>query len=318
LEPPFDVGGRPFRLTASAGVAHAADSEDAEELIRRADVAMYRAKEQGGDRIVMDDEAMRDEVTARLRHEAELRTAVEGDGLEVHLQGEWSLPDRRLLGAEALARWRRPDGDLVAAGSFIPLAEECGLIHALGTRVLSETCDVVAGWMAQDRHDGFSVRVNLSPLQLRQDELADQIAGVLETSGLPAEHLCLELTESALLDDPERALRVLGSLRDLGVGLAVDDFGTGYSSLLYLKRLPVTSLKIDRAFVSGLPDDAADRAIVAAVVRLADEMGFDVTAEGVETEEQATTLVELGCVRAQGYLLSRPEPADDMAVRLDR
>ncbi len=317
LAAPFEIQGTRITLTASAGVVHAGDvSADAGELLRRADLAMYRAKALGGDHLEVDDADLREQVASRLGREAGLRAALADGRLIVHYQGEWDLGTGALIGAEALARWDHPVEGLLTAGSFIALAEDCGLINELGRFVLREACAAVAGWRSRGLDDGFVLRVNLAARQLRQPDLVDQVADALADAGLPASALCLELTESALLIDPDGSVAVLARLRELGVGLAVDDFGTGYSSLLYLKRLPLTALKIDRAFVMGLPDDRRDRAIVASTIQLADALGISATAEGVETEGQRQALVELGCRRAQGFLFARPEPFEVFAARV--
>jgi len=317
LRAPFDLGGSPVALTASVGLVHAGDaSADAVELLRRADLALKRAKEHGGDTIEVDDEHLRERVAERLHREADLRAAVAGDGIEVHYQGEWNLVTGELLAVEALARWQHPTEGLLEAGAFIPLAEESKVIGELGLRVLREACAALGSWRAEGRAQDLLLRVNISARQLRNDDLADQVSDALADSGVPASALCLELTESTLLIDPEGSLARLERLRELGVGLAVDDFGTGYSSLLYLKRLPVTAVKIDRAFVRDLPDPPSDRAIVQAVVHLADALQISCTAEGVETVEQRDALVALGCIRAQGFLLARPEPVATFAARL--
>jgi EAL domain-containing protein (putative c-di-GMP-specific phosphodiesterase class I) len=317
LRMPFDVAGSPVALTASVGLVHAVDpSADAVELLRRADLALRRAKESGGDAIQVDDEHLRERVASRLHRESELREAVAGDGIEVHYQGEWDLVTGELVAAEALARWRHPTEGLLDAGAFIPLAEESRVIDDLGLEVLREACATLGAWRGRGLAQDLLMRVNISARQLRNDDLAHQVSDALADSGVPASALCLELTESSLLIDPEGSLARLERLRELGVGLAVDDFGTGYSSLLYLKRLPVTAVKIDRAFVKDLPDPISDRAIVQAVVQLAAALEITCTAEGVETAEQRDALVRLGCHRAQGYLLARPEPTEVFAARL--
>jgi EAL domain-containing protein (putative c-di-GMP-specific phosphodiesterase class I) len=305
-------------VSASAGVVHVAPQDappaDAIEVLRRADVSRYRAKELGGGRIEADDPVIRARVSDRLALEADLRDALAADRIVAHFQAEWDLASGRLLGAEALARWVQPDGTVIGADAFVPLAEACGLVHDLGTRILRDACGAVAGWRAGGRlDDDFVLRVNLSARQLHQPDLIPLVHETLAETGLPATALCLELTESSLLVDPDRAVAVLEGLRELGVGLAIDDFGTGYSSMLYLKRLPLTSLKIDRAFVAGLPADAHDRAIVAATLQLGRALDITVTAEGVETDEQHSALGALGCERVQGFLLARPEPAEAAA-----
>jgi diguanylate cyclase (GGDEF)-like protein len=317
LTPPFDVGGHVVTLGASVGVVHATDAlADAGELLRRADSAMYQAKGRGGGRVELEDGDVRERVTGRISDEAELRNAIDQGELTVYYQGEWDLETQGLLGAEALVRWQHPERGLVPPGLFIPLAEECGLILRLGMVVLREACQALSGWCGRGLRDDFVLRVNMSARQLQDPKLADEIADVLAMANLDPERLCLELTESSLLVDPAGAVRALDRLRALGVGIAVDDFGTGFSSLLYLKQLPLTSVKIDKAFVDGLPGESRDRAIVASVVRLAEEIGISVTAEGVETEAQAAAVLDLGCRRAQGFLLSRPEPLDRFEPRL--
>jgi diguanylate cyclase (GGDEF)-like protein/PAS domain S-box-containing protein len=319
LEPPFEVEGQPIALTASVGVVHVNDATaNALELLRRADLAMYRAKALGGNRLVADDEGARARVAERLKVENDLREAVPSGRFLPYFQGEWDLASNRLVGAEALARWDHPSRGLVTAAEFIALAEESDLIVAIGNRILRKSCRALAYWREAGFEDAFILRVNLSARHLRHAALVDTIREVLSSTGMAAGDLCLELTESALLVDPAQAVKVLHRIRDLGCQLAVDDFGTGYSSMLYLRNLPLTSIKIDQAFVSGLPDSTADRAIVASVVQLAEKLGVSVTAEGVETEAQRSALLDLGCRRAQGYLLSLPEPGERFVERLLR
>ena len=316
LELPFHVAGEILSVTASVGLVHAADgSSDAEDLLRRADVAMYRAKAAGGDVIDLDRAGRDSDLWSQLQLEVELRRAIQDDDLQVHYQGEWDLVTGELLGAEALVRWVHPVEGMMNAADFVPLAEERGLINQLGRRVLNRACHDMAA-LAANSTKPFILRVNLAAAQLRQADLADQIADVLEDGGLEPEALCLELTESTLLADPLGSEPVFASLRELGVGLAIDDFGTGYSSLGQLQYMPITALKIDRSFVAGLPDSAVDRAIVRTTVQLADALDVTVTAEGIETEAQRDALVELGCRRGQGYLLSHPEPLEEFRARL--
>lgn len=317
LDAPVDVGGRPHVLSASAGVTFTDDpTVGRAELLRRAEAAMFDAKAAGGGRVGADDERTRAEVGRRLHRETELRGATVDGTLLVHYQAEWDLETGAMTGAEALARWQHPVEGLLAAGAFIPMAEESGLIVPVGERVLRLACAQLAVW-----HDdgvlpaGFVLRVNVSARQLRDHVDAALVSEVLGDHGLPPSLLCLELTESALLSDPDGAVRTLHELRDAGVGLAVDDFGTGYSSMLYLKHLPITALKLDQAFVAGLPHDAGDIAIVQATVRLAELFGVTLTAEGAETPEQLDALRSLGCRRAQGFGLSRPEPPSTLAAR---
>jgi diguanylate cyclase (GGDEF)-like protein/PAS domain S-box-containing protein len=319
LRSPLDVRGQPVVLTASVGVAFTDDpaTEDG-DLLRRADRAMYRAKRMGGDAIAIDDPMGGGDEAQSLRIETELRRAItdRSGEIEVHYQGEWDLERGALLGAEALVRWNHPVDGLLPASVFIPVAETSGLVDDLGAVVLATACADAARWVEATGDADFVLRVNVAARQLRQLDFVDEVAGALARAGLAAGNLCLELTESTILADPTRTAKVLDGLRGLGVGLAIDDFGTGYSSVLQLKHLPLTALKIDRAFVMGLPDDPIDAAIVRTTVDLAQSMGLTVTAEGVETEPQRDALVALGCRRAQGYLLSRPEPAADFSRRL--
>ncbi|MEO6987207.1 MAG: bifunctional diguanylate cyclase/phosphodiesterase [Aquihabitans sp.] len=315
LEPPFHLGGEALVITASVGLVHADDASiDAEELRRRADVAMYRAKGRGGDAIEVDDPNRPDHGDQMLRLESELRSAIRAGDLDVYYQGEFSLASGRPVGAEALVRWHHPEHGLLNAAQFVPLAEERGLVAQLGDIVLRKACAAAAPWRALD--DEFVLRVNLAADQLRNVDLPDQILDALGEAGLPPEALCLELTESTLLADPVGSQAILEQIRAHGVGLAIDDFGTGYSSILQLKLMPLTSLKIDRSFVSGLPGSEVDRAIVASTIGLADTLGLAVTAEGVETEAQRRMLIDFGCCSAQGFLLGRPEPEDQFAGRL--
>jgi len=317
LRVPFTPGGAgPLVMTASAGLVHTHDGHTtAGELLRRADVAMYAAKGRGGDAIALDDPATDVDDVLHLRREVDLREALGSDGLEVHFQGEWDLTTDRLVGAEALARWNHPTEGLLAAGEFIPLAEATGLIDRLGHRVLRDACRAARPWLGT-RNGPEVLRVNVASSQLRRPDFVHQVVDALADAGLPPRHLCLELTESTLLVDPAAAATRFEQLREIGVGLAIDDFGTGYSSILQLKRLPLTAVKVDRSFVSGLARASSDRAIVAATVSMARGLGLDVTAEGVETETQREILLELGCTRAQGFLLSRPEPAAAIASRV--
>jgi len=317
LAVPFDVGGETMVVTASVGVLHQADGRSSPgDLLRWVDLAMYRAKAFGGDTIEMDDPAHRAGQSSRMRRVAELRQAVHDEELLVHYQGEWDLESGQLLGAEALARWDHPTEGLLVAGEFIPLAEATGLIDELGARVLREACRAAAPWAETFGPGNFVLRVNIAAQQLRRPALVDPVADALVDAGLPAAALCLELTESTLLADPAGSAVLFARLRRLGVGLAIDDFGTGYSSILQLKQLPLTALKIDRAFVEGLPDDPSDRAIVRATLALAAALDITVTAEGVETEGQREALLELGCRRAQGFLMARPESAGDFSDRV--
>ena len=315
---PLEVGeDREIVITASVGVTVAADGRDAGEVLRDADVAMYRAKQRGRARIEVFDRAMHTQLLDRVETEQSLRRAIARDELRVHYQPVYRLGQPSPVGVEALVRWERPDVGMVPPDRFIPLAEEVGLIIPIGLWVLRRACRQVARWRAEDpRLADLRVSVNLSARQFGDASLVASIATVLEATGLPAECLGLEITESVLLDDIDATEATLRALRALGVRLSIDDFGTGYSSLSYLKRFPVDEIKIDRSFTAGLVTDRADLAIVQAIIGLADAMDLEVVAEGVETDEQLTRLAELGCRLAQGYLLAHPTPPDQVIALL--
>ena len=310
LAVPVQLGGTEVSVTVSIGMATAGAHDDAESLLRDADAAMYRAKEQGRDLCVMFDGAMRAGATARMETESALRGAIERNELSVEYQPVVDLTSGRVVGVEALARWNHPELGVVLPSQFIPLAEETGLIVALGASILEQACCEVAGWN-RNRPDlpPLSLAVNLSPRQLLTPALPGVVGDALSRSGLDARLLCLEITESVLLDDADSSARALQVLKELGVRIAVDDFGTGYSSLTYLKRFPVDTLKIDRSFVDGLDgadQGRGDRAIVAGIVDLAHALGLTTVAEGVESAKQLERLRALGCEQVQGYFLSRP------------
>ena len=299
------------------GVAYTDVPDDApEELLRRADAAMYSAKDRGGNRVEVFDEELRRKVNLRLQHESEVRIALRRDEFLLHYQAEIDIETNQVVGAEALLRWNHPERGLLAASQFIDVVEETGSILEVGPWVLREACQQLREWTTNYSDIPLVVRVNLSARQINQPDLVPMVVQTIEDSSIDPSMLCLEITETTLMADPDLSLDVLQKLRNLGVELAVDDFGTGYSSLAYLKRFPVTVLKIDRSFVDGLGHDPDDTAIATAIVSLAKALGLGVTAEGVETNEQLEALRALGCRRVQGYLLARPEPADELAARL--
>jgi diguanylate cyclase (GGDEF)-like protein/PAS domain S-box-containing protein len=310
--PGVRIAGRERRLAVSVGIARFGAGSDAgpTELLVEADLAMYRAKAQGGDCIEVFDENMRAELAARLRIEAELREALERDELEVFYQPIASIVDGSVIGCESLVRWRHPERGLVSPAEFIPIAEERGLISEIGELVLERACRQAREWRLHGRN--LFVTVNVSPLQLARDDVAATVRRILNETELPAPLLHVEVTETSMLDEAGSLAPALHALREIGVRVAIDDFGGGSSSLSRLRVLPIDEIKVDRIFIEGLPVRPDDRAIVAAVLSLADELGLMVIAEGVETERQHWELRELGCRYAQGFLYARPAPPEDL------
>ena len=311
LAEPLSVGGRELPLAASIGIAlYPRDGRVPQDLLKNADTAMYRAKEAGRGGFCFFAGEMNMHALRRLTLENELRRALDGGELEVFYQPQVAMDSGRLLGAEALVRWRHPLKGLVAPADFIPVAEETGLIVALGEQVLRAACRQIADWQRRGLPP-LTVAVNLSPRQFRQADLVATIAGILAETGADPARLELEITEGAAMQNADEAVAALRRLRAMGVGLAIDDFGTGYSSLSYLKRFPIDKLKIDRSFVQGVPDDGDDTAIVQAIAAMAGSLKLKLLAEGVESEAQRAFLESLGCAEAQGWLFGRALPAAD-------
>jgi diguanylate cyclase (GGDEF)-like protein len=312
LDRPFRTGARQLRAGASVGIAFTpAGGSDADALVRDADTAMYRAKERGRGGYEVFDEAVRERVIARLQIENALRHALDRGELRLAYQPFFSLDRQRLLGFEALLRWNSPELGLVRPNEFIPIAEQSGLMQRIGTWVLHEACREI-GELRLARPDlDLGVAVNVSARQIHDPDLPQIVAEALHEHGLPGSALALEIRESDLIADAEGVRDSLDQLCKLGVRLMLDDFGTGLSSLSYLKRFPVDTLKIDRSFVAGLGHDDGDRAIVAAIMGVAQALELRVIAEGVETAEQANELIALGCGVAQGFRYAEPtyEPA---------
>ena len=317
MRQPFVLDGRQVRLSASIGVAlFPNDGADAATLLKHADTAMYHAKELGRDNCQFYSAALTQNAMERMDLEALLRTALERNEFSVVYQPQFDVAAGRIHSVEALIRWPHPLRGLIAPLDFIPLAEETGLILPIGQWVLRTACADAARWM-RDGHP-LRVAVNLSPLQFKDPKLVQMVLDILTETGLPADLLELEVTEGAVMADNPATMAILNAFRDCGVRFALDDFGTGYSSLSYLKRMPLSNLKVDRSFVSGLPDDSENRAIVRAILAMADSLGLSVTAEGVETLEQAQALKTMACNLLQGYYFSKPVPAAAIPELLTR
>ncbi len=313
LSGPVMIGGEVVFPTASIGIAIPGANDSVEDLLRHADAAMYHAKAKGRARWVHFDTSLRDATAERIRIESDLRQAVENDQMEVHYQPEFMLETGRIVGAEALIRWRHPDRGLLTAGAFVELAEETGLVVGIGDWVLRKATVQAASWI-DEGHD-IVMRVNLSARQLRPAVVGEVQEALIEAALAP-ERLCIELTETAIMDDVEESTWILRQFRDLGVHVAIDDFGTGFSSLAYLKRFPVDTLKIDRSFVEGVGIDTDDTAIVRSIIGLARTLRLDVIAEGIENPSQVSELVRLGCRRGQGFHLAKPAQAADIEALL--
>lgn len=306
LPPPIAIPPHVLHVTTSIGIALVpADGEDADGLMKAADVAMYRAKEQGRNNFQFYTPDMNFRAGELLTMETELRRAIDEEQLVLHYQPQVHMASGALVGMEALVRWRHPAQGMVSPGDFIPLAEDSGLILPIGAWVLRTACAQNRAWQKMGLPP-IRVSVNISARQFRQIELVRTVARILEETGLDPDWLELEITESSIMYDIDAVIRILQELTAMGVRLAIDDFGTGYSSLSYLKRLPVSTLKIDQSFVRDITTDHNDAAIATSVIALARNMGLEVIAEGVESAEQMAFLQGQGCYRGQGYYFSRP------------
>jgi diguanylate cyclase (GGDEF)-like protein/PAS domain S-box-containing protein len=314
LAEPIVLGADEVFVTASIGIAVAADGATSETLLRDADAAMYRAKNGGRARAMVFEPDDQGAAVAALRTGSELHRALARDELVLHYQPIVELRTGRVIGFESLIRWNHPERGLLAPGEFIPLAEETGLIVPIGAWALDTACRQLVHWQAvrdaAQRPGRLAMNVNMSPRQLADTTLVKSVARVLHDTGVDPSLVCLELTENALMQNADAATEGLHRLRALGIQLSIDDFGTGYSSLSYLKQFPVSALKIDRSFIEGLGRDSEDTSIVEAIVTLAHALGLTAIAEGLERPDQLEALRVIGCDYAQGFLLGRPLPAD--------
>ncbi len=306
LRRPLQVMGKDMLVTTSVGIALApADGDTATTVLRHAGIALARAKGDGGQRMCFFEQSMDKALQRRRMVEHELRLALGREEFEVVYQPQYDLATEQQCGSEALVRWHHPVHGKIAPGHFISVAEDTGLIVPLGEWVLRRACSDAVNWP-----EPLFVSVNLSPAQFRDGDVAETVAQVLNETGLPPERLELEITESLLINDTEEVLGKLNRLRQLGVHIAMDDFGTGYSSLSYLARFPFSKIKIDRQFIRNMTRDPAMRAIVKTIIALGKSLDVTITAEGVETEEQAAMLREFGCPQVQGFLYGYPGAAE--------
>ncbi len=309
---PFDIAGEEVHVTVSNGIATGKAGESADKLLRDADLAMYRAKDLGRARYEVFDDTLRAEAEWHSIVETGLRRALDNHELSLVFQPIWSMVEERFIGAEALLRWHDQDLGIIDPADFIPIAEDCGLIVPIGEWVLEQACRSLShSNRTKPRHAACTVSVNVSAVQLRSREFTLALERLISATGIEPNLLCLEITESVLMEDVDYFSKVLHELRAIGTRLSIDDFGTGYSSLAYLRRFPVDELKIDRSFVTNLDSDPYDATLVAAVIAIGEALDLRVVAEGVETAGELAALRDLGCQYAQGYLFARPCSFDE-------
>ncbi|MDJ0741477.1 MAG: EAL domain-containing protein [Gammaproteobacteria bacterium] len=313
---PYEFNGQQNRVTTSIGIAlYPDDGRDVQSLLKHADTAMYQAKARGKNRYVFYEPEMNRRAQERLQLAHDLRRALQHDELSLCYQPQYDLASGRLVGVEALVRWKDKSGEMVPPTRFIPVAEDTGLILELGAWAMREACMQAHQWCGQGLEFG-RLSVNVSGRQFQDESLQATVADALKASGLSAERLELEITESWVMEGPFRAEKQMRALRDMGVSLVVDDFGLANSSMAYLKRFPVHKLKIDSSFIRDIPGDQEDAAIVSAIIAMGHSLDLRVVAEGVETAEQSSYLRATGCDEAQGYLFGRPVPSDELNVLL--
>ncbi len=311
LAKPFMIDGQEIRVTASIGIAiYPNDGTDVDCLLRNADIAMYCAKDRGRNGYQYFCDSMNEEAERKLEIEQGLRRAIANEEFVLYFQPIRDAESGETRAAEALVRWNDPEKGLVAPDEFIPVAEDTGLVVEIGAWVLRAACEQARRWQDQG-FEPIRIAVNISGHQIRQEDFVELVATVLRETGLSASDLELEITESTIMQEDEATDRTFIKLNELGVSIALDDFGTGYSSLSYLRRFPIHRLKIDRSFVARIPNDPGDMAVTAAIVAMAHHLLLPVVGEGVETLEQAQSLMKIGCDELQGYLFSRPIPASE-------
>jgi diguanylate cyclase (GGDEF)-like protein len=314
---PIFISGKEIVVSASIGIALCEPGmKSADQLLREADTALYAAKDRGRARLAQFNEELHARVEKRMQIESDLRAALRESQLFVEYQPQVRIGDGRVVGVEALVRWRHPRWGVVSPADFIPVAEDCGLILKIGQRVLHESCRQLVAWSKLVPGRPLAMTVNISPRQLAAPTFFGELLAVLQDTGIDPTSLCLEITESAMASATEEVVQLLDQIRLLGIYIAIDDFGTEHSSLSRLRDMPAEVLKIDRSFVDGLDSEAGDMAVVSSILSLAFAMGKHTIAEGVETREQAAILLRMGCEVAQGYFFSRPVAAEQIVPML--
>jgi EAL domain-containing protein (putative c-di-GMP-specific phosphodiesterase class I) len=308
IEEPYRLDGYEQFMTSSVGISlYPGDGRDDQTLIKNADMAMYQAKERGGNGYFFYDESLEAPMRTRLAHEKDLRRAIEREQFVLHYQPIVDVATDKIVGVEALVRWNDPRRALIFPDEFIPTAEATGLIVQLGEWIIRSAAEQMRAWY--ERFGAMTLAVNISARQFHQPNLCDRLLELLRESGLPPGSIELEITESMALSDVSHAIETLKQLKGVGLKIAVDDFGTGHSSLNYLRRFDVDYIKIDRSFVAGIGTESSDETIVKAIIAMGHSLGLTIVAEGVETTEQYAFLRAHGCDRVQGYLFSRPVDA---------
>ena len=317
---PFFLGDREVFASASMGIAHSDnDYKTPEEILRDAELAMYRAKREGKSQSIVFQPQFRQSSLSPIDLDTDLRRALDRDEMELHYQPIISMRDRTISGFEALLRWSHRSRGVISPNEFIPLAEETGLIYDLGQWVLGKACKQIAAWnKSKKKEDQLEISINLSSRQFSDPNLVEGIVENIEKSGFDAEFLKIEITESALMQNAQRSVSMLNQLKDLNIKVCVDDFGTGYSSLSYLHTFPIDTLKIDRSFVHDMSRNFRNMEIIRTIIMLAHNLKLDVIAEGVETGEQDAQLSALGCQFAQGFYFSRPINSSDAALLIQQ
>lgn len=308
---PFVLSLKEYFVTASIGVAIAPkDSDTAQSLLKNVDVAMYHAKNLGKNTVSFYEPSLNNQILTKMETQSELHQAITNGEFELYYQAQVDLDSDHIVGFEALVRWNHPEQGIITADKFIPLAEDTGMISAIGSWVLSEACHQLKKWQ-DEGYTGITMAVNLSARQFKDPDFVETVETVIKETGIRPQDLELEITESIALDDITYSIDTISQLKDLGIKFSLDDFGTGYSSMNYLKYLPVSNLKIDKSFIDTIIEDKSDKAIVSAIITLARNFNLDVIAEGVENSEQASFLKEAQCNIVQGYLYSVPVSKED-------